>query len=209
MYAWAEVNLAGLGWVPFDLANSHNRPVRIADTQAPPVTTSGGNDTPPTTVPVKRPPPKHHHHNAWPWIEVLLALGVALPGGIVLAKRGIRAFRRGYGPPARRIFGAWLDTRDQLCTHKVDATRWMTVKQVADGCAEHDVKLAEQLALFGPVIDAALYGPGEPPDDSVDAAWHLADTLGATLREGLSPPERLLAAVDPRPLLQSVGKRDR
>lgn len=209
MYAWAEVNLAGLGWVPFDLANSHNRPVRIADTQAPPVTTSGGNDTPPTTVPVKRPLPKHHHHNAWPWIEVLLALGVALPGGIVLAKRGIRAFRRGYGPPARRIFGAWLDTRDQLCTHKVDATRWMTVKQVADGCAEHDVKLAEQLALFGPVIDAALYGPGEPPDDSVDAAWHLADTLGATLREGLSPPERLLAAVDPRPLLQSVGKRDR
>ena len=82
----------------------------------------------------------------------------------------------------------------------------MTARQVADGVVAHDARLGEQVAAFGPLLDTALYAPDEPADESVDAAWHLADTVGATLRAGSSPPERLVAIIDPRPLLQLVDR---
>jgi hypothetical protein len=208
MYAWVEVNFAGLGWVPFDptSTNAHTP----TQTPAPPrsvqvaVPTQGTNSQPsPAPAVIK---PNHHHRNLLPWIGSVLVLGLVVPGGIVMTKRAVREFRFRYGNRAHRILGAWLDARDQLRTHQVDATRSMTVKQVADRVGEHDAALGGQVAAFGPIIDAALYAPNEPPDDAVDAAWHLADTVGATLKAGSSPPERLLAAIDPRPLLQLVGR---
>jgi protein-glutamine gamma-glutamyltransferase len=210
MYAWVEVNLAGLGWVPFDPTNTNSR----NPTQTPPPPKGGQvnapnqatNTQPPPPPPVIR--PKHHHINLLKLLEAGLVLGLVLPGGVIMTKRAVREFRFRYGNPARRILGAWLDARDQLRAHHVDVGRSMTVKQVADGLEEHDAALATQVAAFAPIIDAALYAPEDPADDAVDAAWHLADTVGAALKAGSSPPERLLAAVDPRPLLQLAGRHN-
>jgi transglutaminase-like putative cysteine protease len=210
IHAWVEVHLSGLGWVPFDPTNTTNRkPVQTP--QAPPNThlevPNQGNAAQTPTQPTIL-PPKHlrHHHSLLPWLKVALALLLIVPTGIVLAKRAIREFRRRFGGPAQRTFGAWLHTRDQLRVHHVPATRSMTARQVSDGVMEGDAHLGEQIGAFGPIIDNALYGPAEPTDESVDAAWHLADMVGTTLRTGSSPPERLLAAIDPRPLLQLVDR---
>jgi hypothetical protein len=210
IYAWAEVNINGIGWVPFDPTNTTPRKAQVTppsqQSVSPPVSVAQAQAGPPAPAPK---PHRAHHHSILPWLIVFVGLVVLLPLAMVFSKRLLRAFRKRNGEPAKRVVGAWLEARDQLRAHQVPATRSMTVQQVADGCITRDAKLAEQLAGFGRLVDGALYAPREPDEDAVAAAWELVDSVEATLRSGSSPPERIRAAIDPRPLAQNLRHRER
>jgi hypothetical protein len=67
--------------------------------------------------------------------------------------------------------------------------------------------LAPTLYSLVPIIDAALYAPGEPGEDLVEAAWIAEAEIGRTVAEGASVGHRARALVDPRPLVDAVRRR--
>jgi hypothetical protein len=62
---------------------------------------------------------------------------------------------------------------------------------------------ASRVQAFEPAVNAALYAPSEPDDDMARAAWEAEGSLRAFLRQNSTARQRLLAAVDPRPLIRS------
>jgi hypothetical protein len=80
----------------------------------------------------------------------------------------------------------------------------MTATELADACAPvAGPEAASRVVGLGPVLDAALYGPGLPPEDLVARAWDAEAGVADALRDRTSRLKRARAAVDPRPLVGS------
>jgi hypothetical protein len=65
---------------------------------------------------------------------------------------------------------------------------------------------ATRVKAFEPPVNAALYAPAEPDDEAAAVAWDAEASLRAFLRENSTARQRVLAAVDPRPLIR-IGDR--
>jgi hypothetical protein len=65
---------------------------------------------------------------------------------------------------------------------------------------------ATRVKAFEPAVNATLYAPADPDDEAAAAAWDAEASLRAFLRENSTARQRVLAAVDPRPLIQ-IGNR--
>lgn len=212
MYAWAQVNVNGVGWVSYDPTNTtpKNAPPLNHNTPPPPTpptspnTGSGGAGT-------NAPPPVKvtHHHHTFPWVVIVIIL-VAVPGLVLAAKKTRRQIRRERGTPSDQVVGAWREARDHLRDRRIPVRRSATLSEVAAGCAGADeVDLGDRINELGLLVDRAIYSPTEPADEDVDAAWEAESGVRDALKGGTDPASRLrslAATFDPRTLVDSVRR---
>jgi hypothetical protein len=82
----------------------------------------------------------------------------------------------------------------------------MTVDEATDRCRQKiGDDAATRLSAFGPVVNTALYAPFEPTEQAAEAAWQAEISLRSLLNEHSSTRRRLLAALDPRTLVNVRG----
>ncbi|MDR2347222.1 MAG: transglutaminase-like domain-containing protein, partial [Bifidobacteriaceae bacterium] len=136
MTAWVEVNLEGLGWVPFFPTPNRQDSPRLADEQPdpkpqpqviqPPPPEARPSEPPqeePVPVPVGSARPLPGPAQGWVWgpgaiilasAGALVAALAAAAGGVLLAKARRRRHRRLRGPPAYRVVAGWQEIADRL-----------------------------------------------------------------------------------------------
>lgn len=212
--AWVEVPVAGYGWVAIDgtppedqLPDPLKQPrskTENPEPQPPPPTTV----PPPTSIPEDLEPEEPEEEEdedagaGLPgWLVALMAV-IALPalllglplGAIVALKRRRRERRRTTGTATRRVAGSYdelLDLARDL-GRPVPATATRRELAVVVGLPG-----APSLATRA---DVAVFGPGDPTDDEVEAAWaELTSSTGA-VRAEQGRWERFRTAVNPTSL---------
>jgi hypothetical protein len=67
---------------------------------------------------------------------------------------------------------------------------------------------ATRVRAFEPVLNATLYAPSEPDEQAASLAWEAEASLREFLRSESTTRQRVLAAIDPRPLIK-IGERSR
>jgi hypothetical protein len=207
VHVWAEVNLNGVGWVPFDPTNTTPR------TPPPPKVKPIRQPVTPSTVPFPTPPPPHKganpeirpSHPLPAWLVGLIALAVAvfgIPVVIIALKRLRRYLRHRQGAPATRVVAAWLEIRDDLRARKLPIGRSTTPQEAAGLCRDTGrAEVADQLDVLRDLVDASLYGLEDPGPQDAEEGWLIADEVEEQLRRSESTQSTFIALVDPRPLL--------
>jgi hypothetical protein len=145
-----------------------------------------------------------HHSSSHGWVFLLVGLVVASPAAVA----GIKVFRRRRrarrGSTTARVVGAWREGRENLRSHGARVSRAMTVADAAreTGQAMGD-DAATRVKAYETAVNGALYAPCEPDEEMAAGAWEAEAALREFLRENSTARQRLLAAVDPRPLMRS------
>ena len=213
-WTWAEIPVAGLGWVVVDPTPDATTAVSAPppeQVQAPPATlaprqanavpkseiTGGHPLAPPATVKV----PGHHHSPEW--LAALIALfGVlavlAMVGpGLAAARRAWRRRSRRSQDPAELAVGAWLELLDGLDQAGMATAAGSTTAEVASEAAIHfSADIAGPVSLVGSVADRAMFSAARPPDTaSAESAWETQRALRRSVHRGLDRRQRLRAAL--------------
>nr|WP_042193254.1 transglutaminase domain-containing protein [Kibdelosporangium sp. MJ126-NF4]CEL20666.1 FIG001454: Transglutaminase-like enzymes, putative cysteine proteases [Kibdelosporangium sp. MJ126-NF4]CTQ89578.1 FIG001454: Transglutaminase-like enzymes, putative cysteine proteases [Kibdelosporangium sp. MJ126-NF4] len=208
-HAWAEVNLAGYGWVAFEPTDPKRHPANAprpkeaetpADENRPEQNSTASQTAEDPTLPRLG----EGALTVLDWaLFVLIGLGclaVLTPIAIAVEKFRRRRQRRS-GSRAARIIGAWEQATDKLIEHGVPVTAASTPKEVGDQARE---RIGDEgtgaLAVLAPIVTAAVFDPAEPDDTAVDTAWQLESQLRDELRRARSPLLTIRAWLDPRPL---------
>ena len=135
---------------------------------------------------------------------VLLLIVAAATGGIPLAKAARRRRRRSAATTAAdRVWVAWSEAADAV--GRAGAPRWP-----AETLAEHARRAgpsaglpdeaAEALTTLAGDAAEASYGAGPVPDETAERAARLAVAVERSVAVGATTRQRLLWAIDPRPL---------
>lgn len=198
--AWAEVRIAGVGWVTID-------PVPREEVDAAPPTAArsgagpviGGDDSrrssrsSPGTVSRLVATGRDR-----PWIPVTAAVALlvlALPAVL----RGVRRRRRRRRPhPQDRLYGAWAEIIDELRSRGLRSATSATVTEVAARAARVVTAAkpdagdrALEIQFVATSVNALAFGRRGPGSDVVEQAWGAADRL----RGSSSPRPRMVAAI--------------
>jgi transglutaminase-like putative cysteine protease len=224
--AWPEVDFAGLGWVSFDptppasgAGGGGELPVGGGGTTGAPSFVIAKN-TPQTrrAVPVSPPtdPASVPPHAPGP-VRAGAATGVALivAGAIaalvvilavsgtlvVLAKTRRRRRRRLAGDPRQQVSGAWSEVLDRLRERGWWDDPSLTVAEIVAEAGAHGGHRS-LVALYRPV-NQALFDDRPVPDTDAQRAWRAYDTWVGVVARRTSRRRRVVAALDPRPLLGS------
>jgi hypothetical protein len=218
MTAWVEVELDGLGWVPFfPTPNRQDSPEEAEQLQDPkpepeivqPPPPEAKPSEPPdeemAPVPVGSARPVAQPAPAFRWGVLTIAaastLGVllliaALAGSILLAKARRRQRRRLTGPPAYRIVAGWEEILDQLRDMRLTdeparlatATRLETAAVAPPGAVAVLSRLAAE-------SDAAAFGSLALGEPYAVRYWEGVEEAERHLRAGLGPWDRWRAAL--------------
>jgi protein-glutamine gamma-glutamyltransferase len=199
--AWAEVRLAGSGWVPVDPTPRDN-PIGTRP-GAPPVGSKASAaddplseaDQPQGSLPDPGQPDGEAAGGtggASPGVltvavgVVIVLFALLLPASVA---RVVRRTRRRRAPSDRRaILGAWWETAERMRAAGLPVTAAMTTGEVI-AAAPPPVRAAG-LADLARMVDDAAYAPDEPPAGLRDAAWRTAGEVDRRLRAGLRPARR-------------------
>jgi transglutaminase-like putative cysteine protease len=204
IHAWVEVNLNGVGWVTFDPTNAtpRNSTVPSAPPPAPPpppvpvVTGSSGQGNHSAVV-------RTTHHASSYWWALLVIAVIASPAAVAGIKVLRRRQRASRGTPTARVVGAWREGREQLRSHGARVSRAMTVDDAAREAREAiGDDAATRVRAFEPVLNATLYAPFEPDEQAASLAWEAEASLREFLKNESTARQRVLAAIDPRPLIR-------
>lgn len=217
---WPEVKFDGAGWLPFDPVPAHGQDdERSSDLQGGRVAATlpaepesarpvdGGSvpivEAVPTTVPAA------DDGGASTPLVVLVAVLAALVlvtvvgAAVTVVVKRRRTHRRRHAADARdRVIGAWHDVLERSVELGVNATDARTVEEVVASMEPLTTSLA---GLYRPV-SRALYD--DAPLDAADAAqaWRARDRFVSAARRSLGARRRLVALVDPRPLLRRIAE---
>jgi transglutaminase-like putative cysteine protease len=214
--AWAEVKLAGLGWVPF--AAGPRGTGSAADRPAPTTATTVAARVlpappPPAEVPTTLPGDGNGTGGAsgGGWGPGLLAGAAAvlvaapLAAAVVAAavRRRRRRRRERAADPARRTLGAWEQAVDHLRGAGVPLGAGMTAGDVvAATVTAAGSRPAGTLAMLGDLANRARFAPGVVAPEVADRSWALADEVRsqAPRRDvaGMTRGRRLAWWFDPR-----------
>jgi len=214
-HAWAEVNLAGYGWVSFDPTDFTHR---ASTAPQQPQTEPGAVDKPADTKNPGSQPIVDPHLTGGPGTRARIITGavIALAAIVILffmllfgiaAEKIRRRIRRRTGTGNQRIVGAWRDTADRLVERGVPVPRSLTAAEAAAHAEQHLGEPARAVAVLAPMVTAAVFYPGEPHEDNVREAWELSAQFRRDLRRSRGIFRALRAWFDPRPL--TSGWRDR
>lgn len=141
-------------------------------------------------------------------VAALLAIGVLVPLGLVVLKRGRRRRRRNQPSTAEQVLGAWAEVTDRLLEIGLDIDRSMTAKDVlATAGPRLSPPAAELLAAMVPLVGVALYSPDGPDSTAATMMWTHAEAFRSALHDGDEWYRSTLARVSPRPLLSGVTRR--
>lgn len=212
-HAWAEVNLAGYGWVVFNPTDPNRTPV--APGQKP--TETAPDDSPgdsahrgaqPVEDPGLRASGTERSLLTWPLLPLTLLIVLLVLIPVVIVEEKIRRRqRRRRGSTAAQIVGAWRETTDRLVEHSVEVPQSLTAQEVAQRAEQHLGQPAAAVAVLAPIVTKALFCPTPPEDNTVRAAWELDAQFSRDLRRIDGPLGWVRAWLDPRPLL--AGWQDR
>ncbi|RSM58619.1 transglutaminase domain-containing protein [Kibdelosporangium aridum] len=208
-HAWAEVNLAGYGWVAFEPTDPKRHPANAPkpkDTETP-ADENRPEENSTASQPAEDPNLPRLGEGALTVLDwalfVLIGLGalaVLTPIAIAIEKFRRRQQRRS-GSRAARIIGAWQQATDRLIEHGVAVTASSTAREVSEQARE---KIGESgtgsLAVLAPIVTKAVFEPAEPDENAVAEAWQLEGQLRRELRKARSPLLTFRAWLDPRPL---------
>jgi TgpA N-terminal domain/Transglutaminase-like superfamily len=212
-WTWAEIPVAGIGWVvadPTPLATTAAAAAPPEAVQAAPTTLprqanavpkseiDGGHAiAPPTPVHV----PSHHHGSraleflliALAAVVVLLGIGPAVAG----SRRLIRRRSRRAKDPAVLAAGAWLEVLDALSQAGMPSSVGATTTEVAVSAVRHfGEAVQEPIRETGVVADQAVYAVSSPPDlPSAEQAWQRSRTVRRAALATLDRRQRLRATV--------------
>ncbi|MFC4950844.1 transglutaminaseTgpA domain-containing protein [Pseudonocardia sp. GCM10023141] len=210
-FAWPEVDVAGVGWVPLDPTggareNPQNSPptTQATDAARQQAQQGVGTSTQPGPAAAPRAQPQAGPSNApWTALQIIgLAIVAALLAWIlgVPATKLLRRLKRRRAAGAAGVVGAWLDTRDRLRDHGVAAGPAMTVRDAAEPASAVLNGTTAELDAIARCIDVAVWsGNSEVPPALTGEAWRAAASIRREL--GKRPvPERVRAAVGIRGL---------
>ncbi|MEU6592091.1 transglutaminaseTgpA domain-containing protein [Streptomyces sp. NPDC046881] len=211
-YAWAEVDMAGYGWMAFDPTDPTRKPTDKPHTRKP---DHAGGQTPDSSDSkandqgqIPNLPAAADGRSARDWalvvLGVLVVLVIVLPALIALEKWRRRRRRR-TGPPSRQIVGAWRNSTDRLTETGMTLPRSLTALEVAGRAELRLGDTAAPVAVLAPLVTEALFSPVEPSPEAVAQAWQADAALRAALRRKRGAAATVAALFDPRPLL--VGRR--
>jgi hypothetical protein len=208
-HAWAEVDLAGYGWVSFEPTDPQRHPANAP--KKPETETQADNNKPEQNSTASQPSedpnlPKLAGGRLtildWALYVLigLIALLILTPIAVAIEKFRRRRQRHS-GSRAARIVGAWQQATDRLIEHGVPVTGSATTTEVAEQARHHiGAEGTGSLAVLAPIVTAAMYEPSEPGDTAVQEAWQLEAQLRRELRKARSPFITVRAWLDPRPL---------
>jgi hypothetical protein len=212
-WAWAEIPVAGIGWVIAD-------PTPLATTAAAAAPPEAVQPTP-TTLPRQAnavpkadidgghaiAPSAHVHtagHRARSTVGklllllvvglvVLAGLGPAVAGG----RRLIRRRARRASDPAVLAAGAWLEVLDGLSQAGMAAAEGATTTEVATSAGQHFGDAVEEpVREAGAIADRAIYSLSSPPDQtSAEEAWDSSRTVRRAALATLDRRGRLRATL--------------
>ncbi|HEX7301765.1 transglutaminase TgpA family protein [Lentzea sp.] len=204
-FAWPEVAVAGVGWVPLDPAGTAPRGSG-GDGGLAEATQSARDRLPP----VPRSPPVDPGGQAAPdgqdrpfpvaAVVVPIAVLVLLWLAGVPAAKWLRARGRRRKPGNAAVRGAWLEARDRLREHRVPLTAGTTPLEMAAAAAGAGLpRSADGLRTLASTVDFALWSGAAPDEQVRDAAWAAVREVRKGLR-ARGVRARVRAAVDPRTL---------
>ena len=184
-FAWPEVAVAGAGWVPLDPTGGAREVTgQAAPTEAATETArrrAGARPPAPAPVPpaaVAAPPGSADPEPLvlpGPWDVVVPAAAAGVAGLVLLAVLGVplvkrvRRARRRRAAGSGAVVGAWLEVRDRLRDHGVDATTDMTVRDLRRPAASMLNGSGGELERLARCVDEALWSGGAAPDGDLAA----------------------------------------
>ncbi len=212
---WVEVRFdGGLGWMaidptPVDASVEANQPQSPGTTVAQGQTQSAGESAS-EAGPSEAPNDNVEVGNSLAtWILPVLVIGFILLWALIFvlvivatkARRRIR--RRRHTNVAGRVEGAWADARDRLVESGVEVSSTMTMAEIVEaGNLELGSEIVAPLRAMVPDVSQTLYGQHPPAAETASRAWEQADNFSFTLRSSRTVSRRILAKLNPRPLLR-------
>jgi len=136
--------------------------------------------TPPDTEPISLP---------GRWDAVVAGAGIAVLGVMLLALLGVpsikrvRRARRRRSPGSGAVVGAWLEVRDRLRDHGVEATTDMTVRDLRRPAGPVLNGSGAELERLARCVDEALWSGAVAPADLADRAWGAEKSIRGALTE--------------------------
>ncbi|GLZ40599.1 transglutaminaseTgpA domain-containing protein [Actinokineospora sp. NBRC 105648] len=189
VFAWPEVLVSGIGWIPLDptgaTAGTGDDSIAKAiekarSTTVDPATEPKAQLTDPLPPPLPPPPPPLPDPLVqWILVGVLVVLLVAM---VVPVVKSVRARRRRH-PSAmpEAVVGAWLEARDRLRDQGVRVRRGMTVRDVAHLVWPQHPAAAEPLLALTRTVDVAVWSGRTVTSATVAEAWAAADAVRRTV----------------------------
>ncbi len=213
---WPEVELSGIGWVPFPADPAPGRAGSSSPASAPGALGAAlrhqqqVNSAPPvrpsSTLSPASVPGGRSAGSDWLTVLVVMVVGVVAAAGlatgaVLLAKTRRRRRQRDSSDALQRMRGSWEFVVDRAIETGVKLPATLTRDETADRIgAVFGSSCRVPLAVLAPLVDAAVYDRRRPPaSDQVEAAWQQADVFGAELQRILSPGRRLQAAMSVAP----------
>ncbi len=215
-YAGAEIDFAGLGWVPFD-------PTRRPGNVPPPPDERVKGHSSAITGPLPGGGQQNYVQAPVPHVKVAsklssvavagIAVGVlaglvlvllALIAGLVALVRSRRRKRRRGALSAKdRTIGAWLESIDEISALGVRRDGSRTAEElVLVGARALGAEPEADLEPMAQMVNAAMFSKWEPDDDAALEAWRHADSVSETARCALGRRGRIIRAIDIRTLFR-------
>ncbi|WP_410602951.1 transglutaminase-like domain-containing protein [Amycolatopsis sp. lyj-90] len=195
-FAWPEVAVAGVGWVPLDPAGGASHGAAAAAGALAQATDQARDDLPPPQrlrdpeVPPDEGGTTGSSGSDEAWIGPLLAwLGLGVVSVLVFAVvaipgwRAVRTARRRRRTGSAAVVAAWLEARDVLRAHDVIVSRGATARELARRLPSTvDKSVAEGLEWLARQVDIALWSPVGADDRTAAQAWSAVRAI----RKGLT-----------------------
>lgn len=215
--AWPEVELRGLGWVPFyptptatpagdgapvPVGEPASRAAQDRSLAASPA--SRPSTTAPFSAPPHRPSPHQtrpaKHTPLWPVASGLPV--AAYLAGVTLLPRWRRHRRRNAPTPAASVAGAWRQTLLDLSAAGVPTPPTRTARELAHhGIAALGPAAAPHLLALADTINSTWYDPEPPSPSAARTAWHHHAALARLIRAATPRHTRLIHQLAPGRLI--------
>ena len=211
-HVWVEVPFDGQGWVSFDPTPDRDR---VPQTTVPkPRPQPKPQVLPPPDPPINmlqdsQDKPGNNEDSDRPGenvlLRVLLTLGVAAliasllaaPFVLIAWLKSRRRERRRHAPEmADRFSGAWAELEDAATDLGTPVSTLATRQESAQALAQTYPQAP--LPQVATAVDAGVFGPGRPTEESAAAVWKHVDGALAGLHAGLSRWRRLRSFVSLR-----------
>jgi transglutaminase-like putative cysteine protease len=209
-HAWAEVNLAGYGWVAFEPTDPQRRGGVAPKPPETPAEANKDNPKPDQNTKASQPTEDPNLPRVaaggmsvldWAlWVLIGLCILVGLTPFAIAGEKFRRRQQRRAGPRSARIIGAWQQMLDRLLENGVPVTANLTATEIAHHANHRFGERVGAVTSAAPLVTKTIFSQDEPEESSVKEAWALDARLRRELRGIRSPFAIIRGWLDPRPL---------